>query len=220
MFKCNFSLNFAAPPLKLNIEVKTSNIVEDTICELEDFLNHYSTTAEKDNKNSHLNGYGIKSPYHEDIMISSFESEAIQYVVQNFRYKYSIGHLYNRGKGQINENDISQGFYRENVTPNFHEFEKTMLQKLDNGSSPSAVSSDGPVSYSVNLCVESATEDIVQQARDAGKKIMFWFPCTSRPGFEDCVDSLQNALQLKPDVICTNRPDILATILNRSKIYK
>ena len=197
--------------------MKTINIVEDTICELEDFLNHYSSKPEKDNKNDQVNGDGTKSSLHEDIMISSFESEAIQYVVQNFRYKYSIGHLYNRGKGQINENDISQGFYRENVTPDFHEFEKTMLQKLNNGSSPSAVSSDGPVSYSVNLCVESATEDIVQQARQAGKKIMFWFPCTSRPGFEDCVDSLQNALQLKPDVICTNRPDILATILNRKK---
>ena len=197
--------------------MKTSNIVEDTIRELEDFLNDYSYPPEKDNKNSHLNGYEIKTSHHGDIMISSFESEAIQYVVQNFRYTYSIGHLYNCGKGQIDENDISRGFYRENVTPDFHEFEKTMLQKIRDGSSTSAVTSDGPPSYSVNLCVESATEDIVQQARNAGKKIMFWFPCTSRPGFEDCVDSLQNALQLKPDVICTNRPDILATILNRTK---
>ena len=135
--------------------MKTSNIVEDTIRELEDFLNHYSSTAEMDNKNSHFNGDGIKNSHHGDIMISSFESEAIQYVVRNFRCKYSIGHLYNRGKGQIDENDISRGFYRENVTPDFHEFEKTMLQKINNDSSTSAVSSQDLSFTTYLLCPPS-----------------------------------------------------------------
>eukprot|EP00756_Hemistasia_phaeocysticola_P066921 Hpha_TRINITY_DN9590_c0_g1::TRINITY_DN9590_c0_g1_i1::g.114804::m.114804/K01126/E3.1.4.46, glpQ, ugpQ; glycerophosphoryl diester phosphodiesterase len=70
---------------------------------------------------------------------------------------------------------------------------------------------------SVNLCQETITEEEVRAARAAGKKVMIWFPGQARhPEWDDSDERLRHLLSFGPDVICTNRPDILKKLTSSS----
>jgi len=63
---------------------------------------------------------------------------------------------------------------------------------------------------SVNLCQESVTEEEIDAAHAAGKRVLLWFPgIPNKAEYDDSADRLRHLISLGVDCVCTNRPDLL-----------
>ena len=70
---------------------------------------------------------------------------------------------------------------------------------------------------SVNFCAATITKDVIKKCQECDLDAMVWFPGDSRLDISDDKEhNLVGILSMMPDVICTNRPDLLAklTLLN------
>jgi glycerophosphoryl diester phosphodiesterase len=67
---------------------------------------------------------------------------------------------------------------------------------------------------SVNFCAAAVTKEVVKICTEAELEAMVWFPGDETLAISDEHETnLVNILNMKPNVICTNRPDLLAKIL-------
>lgn len=69
---------------------------------------------------------------------------------------------------------------------------------------------------SVNLRNETFTAEEIQEARKHGKQVMVWYPGVIQPKFADSAEEYRRVAAFGVDVICCNRPDILAEVLAES----
>merc|ERR1719330_1584148 len=72
---------------------------------------------------------------------------------------------------------------------------------------------------SVNLRAEAVLRnpDLVRRARDTGKRVMAWLPCATNQGYEDGEELYRRLVGVGVDIICCNRPEILADVVRVAK---
>ena len=66
---------------------------------------------------------------------------------------------------------------------------------------------------SVNFCAQLVTREMVELCHANGLDAMVWFPGDRTLSIsDDYIHNLDKIVKMQPDVICTNRPDLLATL--------
>jgi len=128
--------------------------------------------------------------------ISSFWRKALQRVIE-VAPDVPIGALYNPSTALIDPHDPGKGSVLEGTPSEFAEWFGDHKVEGD----------------SVNLRSESISNAEVAEARSYGKQVMVWFSCAPKPEFKECVEEYKRIIALGADVICCNRPDVLASEL-------
>eukprot|EP00747_Dinoflagellata_sp_TGD_P091811 gnl/TRDRNA2_/TRDRNA2_165193_c1_seq3.p1 gnl/TRDRNA2_/TRDRNA2_165193_c1~~gnl/TRDRNA2_/TRDRNA2_165193_c1_seq3.p1 ORF type:complete len:142 (+),score=22.93 gnl/TRDRNA2_/TRDRNA2_165193_c1_seq3:331-756(+) len=130
--------------------------------------------------------------------ISSFHRAALQRVMEVCP-ELPLGALYNPAAGFLDPDNPSRGCKVHDVPEDFASW-----------FADHQVSGD-----SVNLRSETISEAQVAEIRRHSKSVMVWFSCACRPGFEDGEAEYRRMMALGADVICCNRPDVLADLLKK-----
>lgn len=128
--------------------------------------------------------------------ISSFHRAALQHVMKKAP-EVPIGSLYNPSLCPMDDNDASLGSVS---APTPSDFASWFADHKVAGDS-------------VNMRSETITAEEVREARRHGKKVMAWYPCFRKQEFEESVHEYKRMISLGVDVICCNKPDILASIV-------
>jgi len=132
--------------------------------------------------------------------ISSFDRTVLKVVLEQAP-EVPIGAIFCPSTGRVDPSDASSTVLYENYPEDFASWFGHHKVEGD----------------SVNVRAEALLRDasLVQKARAAGKKVLAWFPGTPNPGYEDGESTYERLLDLGVDVLCCNRPDILADLLKR-----
>jgi len=110
-----------------------------------------------------------------------------------------IGALANANIRPVDPNDESKGVVFEEVPQDFASWFGDHHVEGD----------------SVNLRAQAEIEDpsLIIKAKAAGKRVLVWCPSKDDPGFEETVQIYEKLLALGVDVICTNYPDLIASVV-------
>jgi len=134
--------------------------------------------------------------------ISSFDRTVLKLVLEHAP-EVPIGAIFCPSTGRVDPDDATSTVLYENYPEDFASWFGNHKVEGD----------------SVNVRAEALLRDVtlVQKARAAGKKVLAWFPGTPNPGYEDGESTYERLLDLGVDVLCCNRPDLLADVLRRRK---
>jgi len=72
---------------------------------------------------------------------------------------------------------------------------------------------------SVNVRAQAVLQapSLVEEAKAMGKRVLAWCPSKNDPGFEEGEALYRQLIELGVDVICTNYPDVLASVLQQHR---
>lgn len=134
--------------------------------------------------------------------ISSFDRGILKTVLKAAP-EVPIGALYHMGSRPIDPTDPAYGSYFEKEPEDFATWFADHKVEGD----------------SVNLRAEAVLRDVrmLDQAREAGKKVLVWFPCSAKPAYDDSEAVYRRLIDLGVDGICCNRPDILIELVKGGK---
>jgi len=130
--------------------------------------------------------------------ISSFDRDILQQVM-TIEPTVPIGALSNANIRPVDPDDESKGAVFEEVPEDFVSWFGDHIVEGD----------------SVNLRAQAVLQNpsLIARAKAAGKRVLAWCPSKNDPGFEEGAALYQQLIELGVDVICTNYPDLLASVL-------